>query len=111
VQNNTRKRYTCYYLPLTNLEKLYEQTRPKIQLRYSYDRKRGAIHLPEEIIADLKFLLLSDNKLAAVKTLALDGLCSRFPQASQAELRYCLAVLLLGEELARKVYGDLPHAE
>jgi hypothetical protein len=26
------------------------------------------------------------------------------------ELRYRLAVLLLGEELARKVYGDLPQA-
>jgi len=36
---------------------------------------------------------------------ALAGLRSRFPHASEAELRRKLADLLLGEDLARKVYG------
>lgn len=48
---------------------------------------------------------------AAARMLALAGLRSQYPQASEAELRRKLADLLLGEELARKVYGDLPHAK
>ncbi|MEI7849314.1 MAG: hypothetical protein WCK35_26180 [Chloroflexota bacterium] len=48
---------------------------------------------------------------AAAKILALTGLRSRFPQASEAELRFKLACLLLGDELARKVYGEPPHAK
>jgi hypothetical protein len=48
---------------------------------------------------------------ASANTLALMGLRSRFPQASEAELRRRLAGLLLGEELARKVYGEIPHAK
>jgi predicted component of type VI protein secretion system len=48
---------------------------------------------------------------ASAKMLALTGLRSRFPQASEAELRLKLACLLLGDELARKVYGEPPHAK
>jgi len=48
---------------------------------------------------------------ASARTLALAGLRSRYPDSSEAELRYKLAVLLLGEELAQKAYGDLPHAK
>ena len=48
---------------------------------------------------------------ATVKTLALAGLRSRFPKAREVELRRRLADLLLGEELARKVYGELGNAE
>jgi hypothetical protein len=47
---------------------------------------------------------------ASAKTLALNGLRRRYPQASEGELRRKLAGLLLGEEVARKVYGDLEHA-
>jgi len=47
---------------------------------------------------------------ASARTLALMGLRSRYPQAGEAELRRRLAGLLLGEELARKVYGDINHA-
>ncbi|MCE9645264.1 MAG: hypothetical protein K8S20_04630 [Chloroflexi bacterium] len=43
--------------------------------------------------------------------LALAGLRSRYSNASEAELRRRLAGLLLGEELARKVYGEIPHAK
>ena len=47
---------------------------------------------------------------ASAKTLALTGLRLRYPHASEGELRRKLAGLLLGEEVARKVYGDLEHA-
>lgn len=47
---------------------------------------------------------------ASARTLALSGLRSRFPQAGEAELRRRLADLLLGEDLARKVYGEIEHA-
>jgi hypothetical protein len=48
---------------------------------------------------------------AGARMLALVGLRSRYPQASDAELRYKLASLLLGEETTRKVYGDPNHAK
>ena len=48
---------------------------------------------------------------SSAHTLALMGLRSRYPQANEAELRRRLAGLLLGEELARKVYGELSHAK
>ncbi len=47
----------------------------------------------------------------SARLLALTGLRSRYPQASEAELRFKLAGLLLGEELARKVYGEPNHAK
>ena len=48
---------------------------------------------------------------AAAQMLALMGLRSRYPRASKAELRRMLADLLLGEELARKVYGEISNAK
>jgi len=48
---------------------------------------------------------------AAVRLVALTGLRNQFPQASESELHYRLAVLLLGEELAQKVYGGFDHAK
>jgi hypothetical protein len=48
---------------------------------------------------------------ASARTLALTGLRSQFPQASQTELHFQLAILLLGEEVALKVYGDADHAK
>jgi hypothetical protein len=47
---------------------------------------------------------------ASARLLAWTGLRSRYPQASEAELRRRLADLLLGEELARKVYGEIHEA-
>ena len=40
-----------------------------------------------------------------VKTLALNGLRQRHPDATEAALRRALADILLGEELANKAYG------
>lgn len=48
---------------------------------------------------------------ASARLLAMTGLRSRYPQASEAELRRKLADLLLGEELARKLYGETRHAK
>lgn len=48
---------------------------------------------------------------AAARLLALAGLRSQHPQASESELRFKLARLLLGDELAHKVYGGTGHAE
>ncbi len=47
---------------------------------------------------------------AAAHGVALAGLRRRYPQANDAELRRRLADLLLGPDLAVKVYGELPHA-
>ena len=48
---------------------------------------------------------------ASVRLLAMTGLRSQYPQASETELRFKLAVLLLGYELACKVYGEPSHAK
>ena len=47
----------------------------------------------------------------SVRMLALAGLRSRFPNANEAEVRFKLAGLLLGDELARKVYGEIDDAK
>ncbi len=44
------------------------------------------------------------------RQLALVGLRRRFPNASEMELRRRLAAMLLGEELATRVYGPLKEA-
>ncbi|HRC82418.1 MAG TPA: hypothetical protein PKW00_01550 [Rectinema sp.] len=48
---------------------------------------------------------------ASARMLAMTGLRSQYPQASEAELHQKLADILLGEELARKVYGESTYAE
>jgi hypothetical protein len=48
---------------------------------------------------------------ASARTLALMGLRSRFPKADETELHRRLADLLLGKDLASKVYGEPPYAK
>ncbi|MGD8404418.1 MAG: hypothetical protein PVJ21_12205 [Anaerolineales bacterium] len=55
---------------LDELEKLYEQKRPKITPKYPYDRRSDTIQLLPEIVEDPKFTLLMGNKAAAVKRVA-----------------------------------------
>ena len=43
----------------------------------------------------------------AARQLALTGLQTRYPEATERELRRLLADLLLGPELAERVYGPL----
>lgn len=47
----------------------------------------------------------------STRMLALAGLRTQYPQASESEIRRRLADLLLGEECARKVYGEVSRAE
>ncbi|MBK6429877.1 hypothetical protein [Candidatus Amarolinea dominans] len=54
-------------------------------------------------------MLAQLNKSAQM--LATMGLRAQYPQASEAEIRRRLAGLLLGEETARKVYGEISHAK
>lgn len=48
---------------------------------------------------------------ASARLLALTGLRARYSNLSATELHRKLADLWLGEELARKVYGEPNHAE
>ena len=48
---------------------------------------------------------------ATARLLAIKGLRMQYPDASEAEIKRRLASLLLGEELACKVYGELRDAK
>ena len=80
---------------------LYSDTHPKMEALQIQLWRQASPTRKMEMLAQLN---------ASVHTLALMGLRSRYPQAGEAELRRRLAGLLLGEELARKVYGDINHA-
>lgn len=46
-----------------------------------------------------------------MKLLALQGLRERHPKATEAELRRYLAHILLGPDMATKVYGSIQYPE
>ena len=81
---------------------LYSDTHPKMEALQ--------IQLWRQASATRKMQALAQLN-ASARLLAIMGLRSRFPNANEAELRFKLAVLLLGEELARKVYGEPRHAK
>ena len=81
---------------------LYSDTDPKIE--------QMQIELWRQASPTRKMHMLAQLN-ASVRILALAGLRSRYPNATEAELRRRLADLLLGEELARKVYGEMNRAE
>jgi hypothetical protein len=54
-------------------------------------------------------LEMVDQLNQSVKMLALAGLRQRYPNDGEDQLRRRLADLLLGDELALKVYGPLPE--
>jgi hypothetical protein len=80
---------------------IYPDTHPKIE-----DLQ---IKLLRDVPAWKKLELLCQLNQTA-STLALSGLRQRHPMAGESELRRRLAGLLLGEELASKVYGELDNA-
>lgn len=49
--------------------------------------------------------------ISAARLMAMTGLRSQYPQADEAELHRKLAALILGEDLAEKVYGAVTHAQ
>ncbi len=76
---------------------LYSDTHPKMEALQ--------IQLWRQASPTRKMNMLAQLNSSA-RMLALAGLHSQYPQASEPELRRKLAGLLLGEELARKVYGE-----
>ena len=81
---------------------LYSDTDPRIE--------QMQIELWRQASPTRKMHMLAQLN-ASVRILALAGLRSRYPNATETELRRKLADLLLGEELARKVYGEIHRAE
>jgi hypothetical protein len=87
-------------------EKLY--TRPMSTLSSDTHPKMEAlqIELWRQATPARKMQMLAQLNASAHR-LALTGLRSQYPQASESELRRRLAGLLLGDETARKVYGEI----
>jgi hypothetical protein len=80
---------------------LYPDTHPEMEALH--------IRLLREAPAWRKLEMLAQLN-ASARLLALSGLRQRFPEAGEGELRRRLADLLLGEELACRVYGELKYA-
>ncbi len=81
---------------------LYSDTHPKMEALQ--------IQLWRQATPTRKMNMLAQLNKSA-RMLALTGLRAQFPQASEAELRFKLAGLLLGDEIAQKVYGEFKHAK
>lgn len=84
---------------------LYDDTHPKMEALQ--------IQLWRQANPTRKMNMLAQLN-ASARLLALTGLRAQFPQASEAELRFKLASLLLGDEIAQKVYGiqgEFNHAK
>jgi hypothetical protein len=56
-------------------------------------------------------LELAEEMTRTVYALLLTGLRERYPRATEQELRLRMAALVLGPELATRVYGPLPEEE
>jgi hypothetical protein len=81
---------------------LYSDTHPKMEALQ--------IQLWRQASPTRKMNMLAQLNQSA-RLLALTGLRRQFPQASEAELRFKLACLLLGDDLARKVCGESEYAK
>ena len=81
---------------------LYSDTHPKMEALQIQLWRQASPTRKMHMLAQLN---------ASVRMLALTGLRSRYPHASDAELRRRLAGLLLGEEMAHKVYGKMSDAQ
>jgi hypothetical protein len=77
---------------------LYSDTHPKMETLQIQLWRQASPTRKMHMLAQLN---------ACAHMLALAGLRSRYPQASEVELRRRLADLLLGKELASKVYGEI----
>jgi len=84
------------------MSSLFSDTHPKMEALQIQLWRQASPTRKMEMVAQLN---------AAVQTLAIAGLRSRFPTANETELRRRLAKLLLGEELANKVYGETRNAK
>ena len=80
---------------------LYDDTRPEIE--------RLQIEKMRQTPAWRKLAMVGQLN-DTVRTLAMSGLRQRNPLASREALRRMLADMLLGEELAARVYGPVPSS-
>ncbi|NJN55252.1 MAG: hypothetical protein HC804_11110 [Anaerolineae bacterium] len=83
-------------------EALYADTHPEIEALQIQLWRQASPTRKMNMVAQLN---------ASARLLALTGLRTQYPHASEAELRFKLAGLLLGEELVHKVYGETIHAK
>jgi len=81
---------------------LFPDTHPKMETLQIQLWRQASPTRKMNVVAQL-------NKAAHV--LAMAGLRAQYPQASESEIRRRLAGLLLGEESACKVYGEISHAK
>lgn len=81
---------------------LWSDTHPDVE-RLQLDRLR-------QMPAWRKMALMADMS-ESLRVLALAGLWQRYPDDSPSERQRRLADLLLGPELAARVYGPLPSSE
>jgi hypothetical protein len=93
------RRETLYTKPMSVL---FPDTHPKMEALQ--------IRLWQQASPTRKMNMLAQLNGSA-HMLALAGLRSRYPNADTAELRRRLAELLLGEELAHKIYGEIKYAK
>jgi hypothetical protein len=78
---------------------LYSDTDPRIE--------QLQIEIIRRMPAWKKFTLVCDlNEM--VKTLAVSGIRQRHPDATPQQIHRMYAEMMLGRELAQKVYGDVP---
>ena len=84
------------------MESLYADTHPKMEALQIQLWRQASPTRKMHMLAQLN---------ASARLLALAGLRSRYPNASEIELRRRLADILLGEELAQKVYGEMNRAK
>jgi len=84
------------------MSNLCSDTHPKMEAMQIQLWRQASPTRKMEMVAQLN---------ATVRMLAMAGLRSRFPTANDMELRYKLAELLLGKELADKVYGEWKNAK
>jgi hypothetical protein len=74
------------------------------------DIERWQIERPRQMPSWRKMMLMAEMN-QTVRTLALAGLRQRHPDDTPAQRRRRLADLLLGPELAARVYGPLVEKE
>ena len=89
----------CYTQPMSALS---SDTHPKMEALQIQLWRQASPTRKMHMLAQLN---------ASARLLALTGLRSRYPNASNTELRRKLADLILGTDLARKVYGEISHAK
>jgi hypothetical protein len=85
----------CYTKAMSALS---SDTHPKMEALHIRLLRQATSSQKLEMLAELN---------ASARMLAVIGLRSSYPDADDAEVQRRLAGLLLGEIVARKVYGDL----